>query len=102
MTQPQKIGTQLVLDSWDIPAPNYELLNTDIEGTIEELLDTAVTKGEAFSQMRVARDGSSVPFAHRASTEYHAIEIIRYLQQEVASLQAANATLTTKLNGKLP
>jgi hypothetical protein len=90
MTQPRKIGTQLVLESWDIPAPAYELLGTDIESTIEELLEKAVATGEAFSQMRVQRDGSTAPFAHRANTHYHAIEIIRYYQQELARLNQTN------------
>lgn len=94
MTDVKKIGSQLVCESYDIAAPNYELLGTDIESTIDELLEKAVRTGEAFSQARFVRDGTYAPFAHRACTEYHAIEIIRFLQKELARYETRPVTST--------
>jgi hypothetical protein len=89
MTEPQTklIGTQQVLDAPDIPPPDYELLGWEIDETIDCLLDRAVEVGEQHSQAMIAAGRGPAPFAHRACTSYHAIEIIRLLQKELADLQ---------------
>jgi hypothetical protein len=93
--QPRLIGTQQVLESYDIPAPDYKVSDLEIESTIDELLDRAVEIGEVISQGNLARNGKPAPYAHQACTAYHAIEIIRQLQAEVAELK-------TQLNGVTP
>jgi len=80
-------GTQWVLESYDIPAPDYDLMPSEIESTIDELLDRAVEVGEQHSQAMIARGRGPAPYAHRACTSYHAIEIIRLLQKELEDLK---------------
>jgi dTDP-glucose pyrophosphorylase len=86
--QPRLIGTQQVLESYDIPAPSYRVGDLEIESTIDELLDRAVEIGEAISQGNLIWKGTAAPYAHQACTAYHAIEAIRQLQAEVKRLEA--------------
>jgi len=86
--QPRLIGTQQVLESYDIPAPDYKVSDLEIESTIDELLDRAVEIGEAVSQGNLIWKGTSAPLAHQACTAYYAIEIIRQLQTQVKRLEA--------------
>lgn len=83
----REIGTQLVLEPHEIAAPDYALLDSEIESTIDELLDRAVELGEAHSQYMIAAGRGPTPYAHRACTPYHAIEAIRYLQKKLEDLQ---------------
>jgi hypothetical protein len=96
----KKIGTQLVLEGHAIPAPDYELHDTEIESTIDELLDRAVEVGERVSQANIARGQGPAPYAHRACTAYHAIEAIRFLQQKLEDLQDRYDNAIIELNGE--
>lgn len=80
-------NSQQVLPQDDIGPPDYELLDWQIDETIECLLYQAVELGEAHSQSTFQRTGKYAPFAHQATTVYHAIQIIRVLQQQIAELK---------------
>jgi hypothetical protein len=82
------IGTQQVLDPADIGPPDYELLPWLVEETIDCLLDQAVRTGEEVSQGNIARGRGPAPYAHRACTSYHAIEVIRWYEQQLDDLRA--------------
>lgn len=83
----RELGTQWVLEPHDIPPPDYELLGWEINETIDCLLDRAVEIGEQHSQAMIAAGRGPAPYAHRACTSYHAIEIIRLLQKELEDLK---------------
>lgn len=103
MTQPAPethlIGTQEVLEPWDIGPPSYAILDWEVEETIELLLEHAVEIGEMHSQMMIAAGRGPTPRAHRACTQYHAIEIIRRLQADLAAARALLDNSTPKLDG---
>lgn len=96
----QNPGTQTPLAPEDIGPPDYPMLPQYIDETIDCLLDNAIRIGERVSQGNIANNGKPAPFAHRACTSYHAIEIIRYLQQELADLQERYDTVLSELNGE--
>lgn len=85
--QTRGIGTQLVFEPHDIGPPDYELMDWQVEETIELLLDRAVEVGERHSLAHIAAGRGPAPYAHRACTSYHAIEAIRYFQQKVKDLE---------------
>lgn len=95
----RELGTQWVLEPWDIPAPDHQLLDTDIEETIDLLLDRAIEIGERVSQGNIARGQGPAPYAHRACTAYHAIEVIRYLQKKLNDLQLQHDSIMLEFNG---
>jgi hypothetical protein len=102
------VGTQLVTPVHMIPAPDYRILDSEIEGTIDILQEHAIEIGEKHGQQMVAAGRSAPPFAHRACTYYHAIEAIRQLQADVAlekkryeQLSAAFDSFTTVATRKL-
>ena len=66
---------------------HYELLDWQIDETMECLLDRAIEIGEQVSQGNIARGQGPAPFAHRACSAYHAIEIIRWYQERVKELE---------------
>lgn len=94
-------GTQTPLKPSDIPAPDYELHEWEIESTVDELLDQAVRLGETHSQMRIAAGRPAAPMAHTACTSYHAIECIRFLQKKLVALQAKYETLEDRYENVL-
>lgn len=96
MIKEQLIGSQRVLDAWCIGPPDYELMDWQIEETIDCLLDTAVAVGEAHSQAHFVRTGEYAPYAHRGCTSYHAIEAIRHLQAKVEYLQGVLSQTSAK------
>lgn len=93
-------GTPRVLQPRDTTGPDYELLDWQIDETIEELLDQAIEVGERPSQGNMARGQGPAPYAHRACAAYHAIEIIRLLQQKLQDLQDHYDTALIELNGE--
>lgn len=86
----QNPGSQIALPPDEIKPPDYEILDWEIEETVELLLDNAIRIGEQHSQGMQAAGRGPTPYAHRACTSYHAIEIIRRLQLE---LKAAEDTI---------
>jgi hypothetical protein len=78
--------TQNVLPLAKIPKPDTNYQSWEIESILEILLEKAVETGEIHSQMFFEHKGQYAPQAHRATTMYRAIEIIRQLQYEVARL----------------
>lgn len=93
------IGSQQVLEPYDIGPPDYEVMDWEIEETIELLLERAVETGEMHSQAHHARTGNFAPFAHRATTSYHAIDAIRLLQAQLAAEKERYAALLAKTQG---
>lgn len=98
--QVRQLGTQLVLEAHQIPAPDYELMDWQIDETIELLLERAVEVGEQHSQAMIAAGRGPAPYAHRACTSYHAIEAIRFLQKKLEDLQDRYDNALLELNGE--
>ena len=96
--QTRGIGTQLVLEPGDIEPPDYELMDWQVDETISELLDRAVEIGEQVSQANIARGRGPAPYAHRACTAYHAIEIIAMYKQWYETARAEAAELRERLD----
>ena len=76
-------NSQQVLPQDDIGPPDYELLDWQIEETIECLLRRAVELGSVHSEIMFQKTGKHTPHAHRSTTAYHAIQIIRMLQEKL-------------------
>lgn len=73
----------------DITAPDYVIMDCEIEETVECLLTSAWDIGQRFNANRPENGMEIAPNAYKASTPYSAIEIIRQLQNEVAVLKEA-------------
>jgi hypothetical protein len=95
------IKNQLVLSPALIPAPSVDdrFSDWEIETCIENLLEQAVEIGEAHSHLHYQRTGVHAPYAHRAVTTYHAIQIIRQLQQQIDELTGATGTDEISVDG---
>jgi len=79
-------GTQQPIEPTEIGPPDYEIMAWKIEETIELLLDQAISIGEEHSQAAMLGGQLPAPRAHQATTQYHAIEAIRYLQAKLADV----------------
>lgn len=76
-------SNQIVTPQDDITGPDYEIMDWQIEETIECLLEQAVELGSIHSENMFLKTGKHAPFAHQATTAYHAIQIIRMLQEKL-------------------
>lgn len=76
-------SNQIVTPQDDITGPDYEIMDWQIEETIECLLRRAVELGSVHSEIMFQKTGKHTPHAHRSTTAYHAIQIIRMLQEKL-------------------
>ena len=87
MTYQFQRTSQQAIPLQDIPAPEKKYLDWEIDSLLGILYDQAIEIGEAHSQMHFQRTGQYAPLAHRSSTGFKMVEIVRQLQAENAELQ---------------
>lgn len=73
----------------------------EIESLLGLLHDKAVEIGEAHSQAMFQRTSKYAPLAHRATTGYKVIEVVRQLQQELADVKKELANAKAHLELKM-
>ena len=66
----------------------HEFLDWEIEETVDLLTQFAKEIGDRFNAGRPENGRAIAPNAYKASTEYHAVEIIRSLQAKIKVLES--------------
>lgn len=66
---------------------DVEILPQEIEDCIQCLYKQAEDFGKMHSQIQIAKGRLPAPDAHKATTNWKAIKIIRYLQAEIKELK---------------
>jgi hypothetical protein len=87
MTYQFQRSSQQAVPLQDVPVPEKKYLDWEIDSILGILYDKAIEIGEAHSQAHFQRTGQYAPYAHRASTGFKMVEIVRQLQAENAALQ---------------